>query len=124
MSTIATIGAGNIATASARLAATSSHEIVLSNSRGPETLTDLVRQLGGHTRAARTRDAAARGDVVVLTGPLAAVPTLPPDLLAGKIVIDTVNSYPQRDGQVRELDEGLVTTSEFAARHFPGSRIV
>lgn len=103
---------------------TAGHHVVLSNSRGPETLRDLVEELGPFARAATAAEAAAAGDIVVVTIPLKAYPSVPVEPLAGKVVIDTINYYPQRDGHVAELDDGSVTSSELLARHLPTSSVV
>src|SRR6476620_9936198 len=102
MTTWGFIGSGHIGSTVARLAIDAGHDVVLSNSRGPQTLTDLVAELGPRARAA-TRDEAARAaDVVVVTVPLRARGDRPHAALAGKVVIDTMNYYPQRDGLVPE----------------------
>ena len=82
----------------ARLAIAGGYDVVMSNSRGPETLADTVAALGPHARAATGADAAAAGDLVVVSTPLAAIDRLPADQLAGKPVLDTINYYAQRDG--------------------------
>jgi len=97
---------------------------VLSNSRGPETLTDLVEQLGPRARAATAADAAAAGDIVVVTIPLKAYRQVPAEPLRGKVVIDTNNYYPDRDGHIAELDDESTTTSELLQAHLPESRVV
>src|SRR5439155_761250 len=76
------------------------YDVVLSNSRGPQTLTDLVAELGPHARAATPAEAAAAGDLVVVSIPLRAYREVPAEPLAGKVVIDTDNYYPQRDGHI------------------------
>ena len=124
MTTWGFIGSGNIGGTVARLAVTAGHDVVLSDSRGPQTLADLVSQLGPHARAATTREAAKAGDVVVVTIPLRAHQSVPADPLHGKVVIDTMNYYPQRDGQVAELDDESTTTSELLQAHLPDSRVV
>jgi predicted dinucleotide-binding enzyme len=124
MTTIGFIGSGNIGSTVARLASSAGYDVVLSNSRGPETLQDLADDLGPRARAATTEEAAAAGDLVVVTVPLAAVDSLPTEPLSGKVVIDTCNYYPQRDGHVAELDDESTTTSELVQRHLAGSRIV
>ncbi len=121
---IGLIGAGNIGSTLAKLAVDHGHEVVLSNSRGPETLADLVAQLGPHASAATTAGAAAAGDIVVVTIPLGKYRQVPAAELAGKTVIDTNNYYPERDGQIAELDDGSATTSELLAAHLPAARIV
>jgi 8-hydroxy-5-deazaflavin:NADPH oxidoreductase len=124
MTTLGLIGSGNIGSTVARLAVAAGHDVVLSNSRGPETLTELVDELGPHARAATASDAAAAGDLVVVTVPLKAYRAVPADPLRGKVVIDTNNYYPQRDGQIAELDDESTTTSELLQTHLPESRVV
>jgi hypothetical protein len=123
MTTIGLIGSGHIGSTVARLAVDAGHDVVLSNSRGPETLADLAAELGPHARAGTRQDAAA-ADIVVLTIPLKSVADVPAGLLAGKVVVDTSNYYPQRDGQVAALDDGSRTTSELVASQLPGARLV
>ena len=98
--------------------------MVVSNSRGPETLTELVAELGPNARAAASTDAAKAGDIVVVTLPLKNYRSVPVEPLAGKIVIDTNNYYPQRDGQIPELDNESTTTSELLQAHLPASKVV
>jgi len=124
MTTIGFIGSGNIGSTVARLAIAAGHDVVLSNSRGPETLVDVVQRLGDHARAATADEAAAEGDLIVVSVPLSAVEDLPVEPLAGKVVMDTVNYYPQRDGHVAELDDESTTTSELVARRLRGARVV
>jgi 8-hydroxy-5-deazaflavin:NADPH oxidoreductase len=121
---IGLIGAGNIGSTLARLAVDHGHEVVVSNSRGPETLTDLVDDLGDSARAGTAQEAAQAGDVVVVTVPLKNYRQVPVDALAGKTVIDTNNYYPQRDGQIAELDDGTATVSGLLQAHLPDSRVV
>ncbi len=124
MTTIATIGAGNIGFNVAKAAVQAGHHVVLSNSRGPETLSDLVTELGGNARAATTEEAVARAELVLIAIPLTAVFDLRPDLLDGAIVLDANNYYPQRDGRIADLDSNEATTSELVQRHLAGSRVV
>jgi predicted dinucleotide-binding enzyme len=124
MPTIGLIGAGHIGSQLARLAVANGYDVVLSNSRGPETLSSLVAELGPRARAATVDEAAKAGDIVVVTIPLKNYRTVPVDPVKGKIVIDTNNYYPQRDGQIPELDEESTTTAELLQRHLPGSSVV
>jgi predicted dinucleotide-binding enzyme len=124
MTVIGIIGAGHIGSTVARLAAAAGHEVVISNSRGPETLTDLVADIGPKVRAATAADAASAGDVVVVTIPLKNYRQVPAGPLVGKVVIDTDNYYPQRDGHIAELDSEATTTSELLQRHLRESRVV
>lgn len=124
MKTIGLIGAGHIGSQIARLAVASGYSVVISNSRGPETLAALVAELGPSARAASAADAAMAGDIVVVTVPLKNYRQVPVEPLAGKIVIDTNNYYPQRDGHIPELDSESTTTSELLQAHLPKSRVV
>ncbi|WP_345432591.1 NADPH-dependent F420 reductase [Actinoallomurus vinaceus] len=122
--TLGLIGSGMIGSALARLAVAAGLDVVLSNSRGPETLADLVTDLGEHARAATPAEAAAAGDLVVATVPLNAYDRLPAAALAGKTVIDTMNYYPERDGRIAELDAGTLTSSALVQRHLADSHVV
>ena len=124
MTTIGLIGSGNIGGTVARLAVNAGHDVVLSNSRGPETLAGLVADLGEHARAATAAEAAEAGDIVVVTIPLKNHREVPVEPLRGKVVIDTNNYYPQRDGHIAELDEESTTTSELLQAHLPESSVV
>ena len=124
MTTIGFIGSGNIGSQLARLAVGRGYDVVLSNSRGPETLKHLVDELGPQARAATPAEAAAAADIAVVTIPLKAIGSVPVEPLAGKVVIDTNNYYPQRDGQIAELDGESTTTSELLQRHLPTSKVV
>ena len=124
MTTIGFIGAGHIGGALAQLAIAQGYDVVVSNSRGPQTLTDLVQQLGDRARAATSAEAAAAGDVVVVTIPTKNVKDVPVEPLAGKVVIDTNNYYPQRDGQIPALDDESTTVSELLQSHLPQSHVV
>ncbi len=124
MTTVGLIGSGHIGGTVARLAVTAGYDVILSNSRGPETLKELVDELGPRSRAATPAQAADAGDLVVVTIPLSAYRSVPVEPLAGKVVIDTNNYYPQRDGQIPELDDESTTTSELLQRHLPTSKVV
>ncbi|MDT3439261.1 MULTISPECIES: NADPH-dependent F420 reductase [unclassified Pseudofrankia] len=122
--TLGLIGSGMIGSALARLAVSAGLEVVVSNSRGPETLADLVAELGEHARAATPAEAAWAADLVVATVPLAGYERLPAAGLAGKTVIDTMNYYPERDGRIAELDAGTLTSSALVQRHLAESQVV
>jgi len=124
MTTIGFIGSGNIGSTVAQLAVDAGYDVVLSNSRGPETLTDLVGQLGDRARAATATEAAEAGDVVVLTIPLGKVDQVDPAPLVGKVVLDTCNYYPERDGDIAALDDKQTTTSGLVQQHLPQSHVV
>jgi predicted dinucleotide-binding enzyme len=124
VTTVGFIGSGRIGGTVAELAVAAGHPVVLSNSRGPETLRDLASDLGPLARAGTGAEAAAAGDIVVVTIPLRAYRSVPAEPLAGKVVIDTMNYYPLRDGQLPDLDDGSATSSELLQRHLPGSSVV
>jgi hypothetical protein len=124
MTTLGLIGAGHIGSQVARLAVAHGYDVVISNSRGPETLADLVAELGPKARAATVDDAAKAGDIVVVTIPLKSYRSVPVEPLAGKVVIDTNNYYPNRDGRIPELDDESTTTSELLQAHLPSSKVV
>jgi predicted dinucleotide-binding enzyme len=121
---IGIIGSGNIGATTARLFAAAGHDVTIANSRGPESLAELVGDLGPNARAGTVDDAARASDVVLIAIPLRAYPDLPAEAFAGKVVIDANNYYPQRDGQIPELDREETTSSELLARHLAGARIV
>jgi len=124
MTTIGIIGSGSIGSTVARLAVEAGHQVVLSNSRGPETLADSVAALGPRASAATSGEAAAAGDMVVVAVPVKAFPTLPAAALAGKTVIDTCNYGPERDGPIPELDDASLTSSGLLLRYIPGALVV
>ncbi|MEP7090498.1 MAG: NADPH-dependent F420 reductase [Nocardioidaceae bacterium] len=124
MTTIGLIGAGNIGQAVARLAVDHGYDVVLSNSRGPGTLTAEVEALGAHADADSAEGAARRGDIVVVTIPLKAYEQVPVEPLLGKVVIDTNNYYPERDGQIASLDDSSTTSASLLSEHLPSSHVV
>lgn len=123
MTTIGIIGAGHIGSAVARKAVELGYDVVISNSRGPETLTELATELGPKARAATAAEAAAAGDFAVVTVPLKNYRDIPAGPLAGKIVIDTNNYYWERDGRIPALDNGEATTSGLLQDHLPDSKV-
>ncbi len=124
MKTIGFIGAGHIGSQLARLSVASGYDVVVSNSRGPETLSVLVQELGPRACAGTALEAARAGDIVVVSIPLKNYRAVPVEPLAGKVVIDTNNYYPQRDGHIHELDDESTTTAELLQAHLPTSRVV
>ncbi|MFD5316639.1 NADPH-dependent F420 reductase [Streptomyces sp. NPDC127098] len=122
--TLGIIGCGHVGGTVARLAVAAGLDVVLSNSRGPETLTDLVAELGTRARAATPTEAAQAGDLVVAAVPLHAHDQLPATALAGKTVVDTTNYYPERDGHITELDTNELTSSELVQRHLADAHVV
>ena len=124
MTTIGIVGAGHIGSQIARLAVANDYNVVISNSRGPETLSALIAELGAKARSATAVEAAKAGDIVVVSLPLRNYRKVPVEPLAGKIVVDTNNYYPERDGHIPALDNESTTTSELLQAHLPTSRVV
>ncbi len=118
------IGSGNIGSALARAFTRAGHRVVIANSRGPATLGALVAELGELAVAGTVEQAAQASDLVVVTIPLRAVTSIPSDLMTGRVMIDTNNYYPDRDGHIAELDDEVLTTSEYVAQHFVGATVV
>jgi predicted dinucleotide-binding enzyme len=121
---IGIIGAGNIGANAARLFVGAGHEVAISNSRGPETLRDLIAELGPRAQAASVEGAAKFGEVIFISIPFGKYRQLPSDAFNSKIVIDSNNYYPQRDGTFTELEKGRTTSSELLSDYLHGARIV
>ena len=121
---IGIIGSGNIGSTAARLFVDAGHEVALANSRGPETLTDLVTDLGEGARAGTVEEAASFGEATVVAIPFGRYPDLPAASLADRVVIDAMNYYPNRDGDIAELHDDTTTSTELLATHAPGARVV
>lgn len=121
---IGIVGAGHIGANAARLFARAGHEVAISNSRGPETLDALVDEIGDNTTAVSVEDAISFGDVVFVSIPFGNYAELPVNGWDGRIVIDSNNYYPERDGIFAELDSGETTSSEMLEKHLGGARIV
>lgn len=123
MTTLGIIGAGHIGSQIARKAVELGYDVVISNSRGPETLAGLAAELGPKARAATAAEAAAAGDAVVVTVPFKSYRDIPVEALANKVVLDTNNYYWERDGHVPELDDGEATVSGLLQAHLPASKV-
>ncbi|NYF11484.1 hypothetical protein HDC94_002640 [Leifsonia sp. AK011] len=124
MTTFGIIGSGNIGSNVARAVIAHGHDVVISNSRGPESLIDLVAELGPKARAATVEDAATAGEVVLVAVPLKAYKDVPVEPLKGKIVLDANNYYFERDGHIDALDRGEATTAGLMQAHLPESKVV
>ncbi|MDH6114948.1 putative dinucleotide-binding enzyme [Kitasatospora sp. MAP12-15] len=124
MATLGLIGSGNIGGTLARLAVDAGLDVVLSNSRGPQTLAGLVAELGPRARAATPAEAAEAGDWVVVTVPLKNYLQIPAGPLAKRTVLDTNNYYPERDSSIARLDAQELTSSELLQEHLADSSVV
>src|ERR1700722_16170628 len=122
---IGIIGAGHIGGTLAKLWVAAGHEVLIS-SRHPEELQPLAQSLGSKARVGTPREAALFGDVVLVSVPYGALPQIGRDLkaeLAGKIVLDTGNPYPQRDGDMA-IEARRVGTGVASPRYLTGVRLV
>lgn len=121
------IGCGNIGGVLARQFAHAGHEVILS-SRHPRELMGLALEIGGLASVESPHDAARDGDVVVLSIPFGQIPRLDAGAvrhLAGKVVLDTCNPYPERDGEsAREALRSGRGSGIWVAEHLPGARVV
>ena len=124
MTIIGILGSGHVGTNIARAAIATGYDVVLSNSQGVGTLTELVQELGSHASAATPYQAAANGDFAVVAIPLATVDQVPVEPLAGKVVISTINYFPGRVGHVAEIDHGMTTAPGVLQAHLPTSKVV
>jgi predicted dinucleotide-binding enzyme len=120
MSTLALIGSGEMGSTVARLAVGAGLDVVLSNSRGPQTLSGVIDQLGSRATAATVEEAARAADWIVLAVPFGAYPRIPAEPLAGKTVLETTNYF----GSLGELVAGTTTSSELVQRHLASSHVV
>lgn len=119
---IGIIGSGHIGGTLAKLFTRAGHHIMLSNSRGPESLRDQIAQL--QNASAGTVDEAARfGEVIILATPWKSPEALPSaDAVRGKIVVDAMNPYKGTAGELYDLGDS--SSSEETAKRLPGARLV
>jgi 8-hydroxy-5-deazaflavin:NADPH oxidoreductase len=121
---IGIIGSGKIGATAARLFVDAGHNVAIANSRGPDSLTGLVQDLGESARPATVEDAAASAELVLVAIPFGRYGELPAEALGNRIVVDAMNYYPERDGHFPELDDDTTTSTELLAAHVPDARVV
>jgi len=124
MTTIGILGSGRVGSNLAKAAITHGYDVVLSNTQGPDSLAGLIKELGPQATAARPAEAAAAGDFAIVAIPLATIGQVPVEPLAGKVVIATINYFPQRSGRVPEIDNGTTTAPGLLQAHLPASHVV
>jgi 8-hydroxy-5-deazaflavin:NADPH oxidoreductase len=124
MTTIGIIGSGHVGSNLAKATMAHGYDVVLSNSQGPGSLTSLVADLGPGARAATPEEAAAACDFAIVAIPITTVSQVPVQPLAGKVVIATINYFPQRDGHITEIDDGTTTAPGILQAHLPSSKVV
>lgn len=122
---IGTIGAGTFAQAFARRALKAGHRVKLGNSRGPDSLREIVRRLGPGATAATTEEAAAC-EMVLLAVPWDYLPATLASLPKwdGQILIDGTNPFHGKAGDFTPADVGNLSTSQLVAALAPGARVV
>jgi len=124
MTTIGIIGSGHVGSNLAEAAIAHGYGVVLSNSQGPDSLAGLVKELGPQARSATAAEAAADGDFAIVAIPITTIDQVPVEPLAGKVVIATVNYFPQRLGRIPEIDNGSTTAPGLLQAHLPASKVV
>jgi 8-hydroxy-5-deazaflavin:NADPH oxidoreductase len=124
MTTIGILGSGHVGSNLAQAAIAHGYDVVLSNSQGPDALVGLVKELGPQARAATPAEAAAEGDFAIVAIPVTTIGQVPVQPLAGKVVIATINYFPQRDGHIAAIDNGTTTVPGLLQAHLPASRVV
>jgi predicted dinucleotide-binding enzyme len=124
MKTIGILGAGHIGSQVAIAMVGIGYDVIVSNSRGPDSLKDLVSDIGPKAKAATSEETAKEADIVVVSVPLGAFKDIPVEPLVGKIVINTTNYNAERDGPNEEIDSGKVSVSELLQRKLPLSHVV
>ena len=121
---IGIVGSGHIGGTLAGKLAQVGHDVALANAHGPQSLQERLENMGDRVRAATVEEAERFGEVVIVAIPFGQYRTLSPELLRGRIVVDTGNYYPQRDGNFAELDDDATTSCELVAEHLQGARVV
>ncbi len=124
MATIGIIGAGNIGRNLSIALLTAGHQVVIGNSRGPETLGALIQDLGAGARAGTVTEVAEAGDFVVVAIPLPGTDSVPVAELAGKVVLNTCNYFPEQYGHIARIDDGTITVPAVLQEHLPQSKVV
>jgi 8-hydroxy-5-deazaflavin:NADPH oxidoreductase len=124
MTTIGIIGSGHVGSNLAKAAIAHGYDIVLNNSTGPDSLAGVIPDLGPRARAAAAEEAAGAGDFAIVAIPITTVDQVPVEPLAGKVVIATINYFPQRDGHIAAIDNGSTTAPGVLQAHLPASKVV
>jgi 8-hydroxy-5-deazaflavin:NADPH oxidoreductase len=124
MTTIGILGSGHVGSSLARAAVAHGYDIVISNSQEPDTLAGLVADLGPRAAAATPAAAAAAADFAIVAIPITTIEQVPVEPLAGKVVITTINYFPDRLGHIAEIDNGTTTAPGLLQAHLPASKVV
>jgi predicted dinucleotide-binding enzyme len=123
---ITIIGAGNVGSSMGKLALEAGHDVLLVDRPGtvPARLAELQDAYGDRVAQAEVGEATKQADVVILSGYLSTLDEIPADALDGKITLDVMNYYPERDGDIPELKGDTLSSTEWVGRQFRGARLV
>ncbi len=121
---IGIIGAGHIGGTLSRKLAAAGHDVGIANAHGPRSLEERARSMGARVCPMTVDEAAAWGELVIVSIPFGVYRSVPAEPLRGKVVVDTENYYRRRDGRFPELDVARTTSSELLQRHLPGAMVV
>jgi 8-hydroxy-5-deazaflavin:NADPH oxidoreductase len=124
MATIGIIGSGHVGSNLAKAALAHGYSVVVSNSQGPDSLAGLVADLGPGASAATPEQASRAADFAIVAIPVTTIDQVPIEPLADKVVLATINYFPQRDGHIADIDEGRVSVPGLLQRHLPTSKVV
>jgi len=121
---IAVLGAGHVGPVIARVAMAAGYDVTIAASGDPQRIALITRVLVPGVEARWAADAVAHADIVVLAIPLHKFAGFDPALVAGKLVIDTMNYWPPVDGVQEMFEQGEYASSEIVARRLPRSTVV
>jgi len=122
--TLGIVGAGKLGLTLARTALAAGYQVMISGSGPADRIALQAEVLAPGARTGTTADVAAFADTVVLAVPMHRFRELPPDLFAGKVLIDAMNYWPETDGDDAELAAAADGTSSVVQRHFPAAHVV
>ncbi len=122
--TVGILGVGRVGTAVARQVMRAGHPVLIAASGDPSAIELIVEVVSPGATPVSAAEAVRGADVVVLSIPLHRYRTLDPMLLAGKVVIDAMNYWPENDGDIPELTTGETTSSEMVQEFLAGARVV
>ena len=121
---IGIVGSGKLGMTAVRLFVACGHRVAVSNTRGPNSMPELITTFHGQARASTTTDIGIGGDVIILAIPFGRYRELPVEPFRRKIVVDATNYDPERDGAIAALDNDEVTSTELISQHLERARIV
>ena len=122
--TLGIVGAGKLGLTLARTAIAAGYQVMISGSGRADRIALQAEVLAPGARTGTRANVAAFADTVVLAIPMHRFRELPPDLFAGKVLIDAMNYWPDTDGDDSEMAGAADGTSSVVARHFPAAHVV